>query len=257
MDKKTSLRAFFCNLLILAFAVPAHAQTQNDGQGQGATAETERNYLRFIIDQSFGGLRIMELAAGTLEEVTGEVSPEDRTRPAPGFEEAVEPMATRPEIRSLARRDARVQRENILKAQQLLSEWYGETYQPASATPGMMAEIERLQGTSGENFDRQFLETVAHHHYMDIQRSIDCLSGYDLEHQPLRRFCQMIVNSELIEIDEMRDLACRHYNVCDLQAQVHNEVQAHEDGTGDGAGEGDAGNGGGADGGGADDGANM
>jgi uncharacterized protein (DUF305 family) len=225
MLKKSFISTFFFNFLAVVWcAAPVYAA----GPGRGDNAELERAYLRQIIDHHFAGLRMTELAAGTLEEVTGDIFPDDRTRPTPGFEEGTEPRAALDEIKSLARKDNRLQREEILKAQKFLREWYGETHQP-NLTSGMREEIDRLQGTEGEDFDKLFLEIFAHHHYEGVVASVDCLSGYDLEHHALHRYCEGIVNNQLGEIDEMRDIACHHYDICDIQAQRHNESQGHGD----------------------------
>lgn len=221
MDMKTFFKALLLGFFFVGVA-PVHAAQP----GRGETAELERSYLRNIIDHHFSGLRMTELAAGTLEQVRGDISPDDRTRPSPGFEEGTEPQASLDEIKSLARKDNRVQREEILKARRLLMEWYGETYEP-SLTPQMRAEIERLEGVRGEEFDRLFLQIFPHHHYEAVIMSVDCLSGYDIEHRELHRYCEGIANRQLGDIDEMRDIACHHYGMCDIQAQEHNELQGH------------------------------
>src|SRR5690606_23796833 len=112
--KELSLRKFTLGSLFLISVFSASAFA--DEPGRGATADLEREYLEFLIDHHFSGLRMTELAAGTLEEIpTGEITPDDRTRPTPGFP-ASEPRAALEEIKSLARRNNRVQREEILTA---------------------------------------------------------------------------------------------------------------------------------------------
>jgi uncharacterized protein (DUF305 family) len=224
MLKKSFITALSFNFLAaVLYAAPVYASEP----GRGANAELERQYLRQIIDHHFAGMRMTELAAGTLDEVTGDISPDDRTRPTPGFE-ATGPRASLDEVRSIARRDNRTQREEILKAQKFLREWYGETYRP-NLTSQMRAEIDRLLAEEGEDFDRLFLEVFAHHHYDGVIASVDCLSGYDLEHRDLHRYCEGIVTNQLGEIDEMRDIACHHYDICDIQARERSQSRGRPD----------------------------
>lgn len=185
--------------------------------GRGATAELERNYLQFIIDHHFAGMRMTELAAGTERSVEDDISPNDGTHPTPGFE-PTETRAQAVEIKSLARRNNRMQREEILKAQRFLRGWYGINYEPMLSSE-MRADIERLEAASGPDFDRLFLGIFSHHHYDAVIRSIDCIAGRELRHEDLHQYCHGIVNSQLDDIDEMRKTACRRYEMCDLQPQ--------------------------------------
>lgn len=192
--------------------------SQAAGPGRGSTADLERSYLEFIIDHHFGALRITELAAGTASTLGGDISPADRVRPTPGFE-ATEPHATLDEIKSLARRNNRMQREEILAAQRFLRDWYGVTHEPQ--LPEMArADIERLTAASGEAFDRLFLEIFPQHHYLAATSSLNCMAGRELGHDDLRRYCQGIVEAQVGDIDEMRHLACRRFDVCDTQPQA-------------------------------------
>ncbi len=201
------------SLALLPQVLPVYAAEP----GRGATAALEQSYLTFIIDHHFAALRMTELAAGTLQQVTGEITDADRARPTPGFE-ATEPRARLDQIKEIARRNNRMQREEILMAQRFLRDWYGVNHEPqvpASARP----DIERLQTLSGEAFDRDFLPTFSRHHYTAITSSVDCLVGREVRHDDLRRFCKGAVDSQLSDIDEMRHLASRQYGMDDIQPQ--------------------------------------
>lgn len=186
--------------------------------GRGATADLERSYLESIIDHHFGALRITELAAGTATAPSGDISAADRVRPTPGFE-PTEPRAAMDEIKSLARRNNRMQREEILTAQRFLRDWYGVAHEPQLPAQAQ-SDIARLSAASGEAFDRLFLEIFPVHHYVAAASSLNCLAGRELAHDDLRRYCQGIVEAQLGDIDEMRHLACRRFDVCDTQPQA-------------------------------------
>ena len=48
-----------------------------------------------------------------------------------------------------------------------------------------------------------------------MPRTLECLAGRDIKHHELRRYCFGILQSQLSDIDEMRDLLCEKYVVCD------------------------------------------
>lgn len=189
--------------------------------GRGATRELEQNYLRSIIDHHFSALRMTELAAGTDQGLQAEIIPNDGTHPSPGFP-ATDARAQSNEIKSLARRNNRMQREEILTAQRFLRDWYGITHEPQIPTEAR-ADIERLQAVSGDEFDHLFIEILSRHHYMAVISSVDCLVGRELRHDKLRRYCQGIVDSQLNDIDELRHMACEQHDRCDLQPQSPGE----------------------------------
>lgn len=203
-----------CLFLIALFSVSAVANER----GRGATADLERNYLQFIIDHHYSALRMTELAAGTMDVPSGDITPDDRVRPTPGFQ-ATEPRATIDEIKSLARRNNRAQREEILIAQRFLRDWYGVSHEP-QIPEEVRDDIERLTNASDEEFDRLFLQIFSRHHYQAATPTLDCLVGRELQHDDLRRFCHSIAETQLTDIDEMRHLACRQFSLCDLQPQI-------------------------------------
>lgn len=95
------------------FATPAHA----DSAGRGLTAQFEKDYLTFIINHHYSALRMTELAAGTdLQRDAMVKNPQEGTSPTPDTS-AAPAKASDDEIKSMARQENRVQREEIVTAQ--------------------------------------------------------------------------------------------------------------------------------------------
>jgi uncharacterized protein (DUF305 family) len=187
-----------------------------DEPGRGLTAQFEINYLKFIIDHHYSALRITELATGTDPARDAAISPSEGTSPSPTFP-ASAAKATLDEIRSLARRANRMQREEILEAQAFLRDWYKIEYQP-QIRPMNRRQIELLEHTpAGEQFNHYWLETFSRHHYLATTRTLECLVSSELRHKALERYCRGILNGQLSEIDAMRELLCRNFNICDYQ----------------------------------------
>lgn len=199
-------------LLITVFWAPAIRAAE---PGRGRTAEFEVRFLEQAIDHHFSALRMTELAAGTDVDRDPEISADEGTAPTPETE-PTDAKASLDEIRSLARRNNRAQREEILGAQQLLREWYGREHEPqlsAEAT-AMLAELESAE--PGEEFDRLFLESFSQHHFPITLRAVECLASRELRHDALRRMCRNILEAQIVDIDEMRHLLCEEFSVCDF-----------------------------------------
>lgn len=187
-----------------------------DEPGRGLTAQFEINYLKFIIDHHYSALRITELAAGTDVTRDAAISPSEGTSPSPNFPTTAA-KATLDEIKSLARRANRMQREEILEAQGFLRDWYKIEYQP-QIRPMNRLQIELLEQTSaGERFNHYWLETFSRHHYLAMTRTLECLVASELRHKALERYCRGILNGQLGEIDTMRELLCRNFSICDYR----------------------------------------
>lgn len=196
--------------------------------GTGLTAKLEVGYLTMIIDHHFAALRMTELAAGTDITRSAQLVPSEGTSPTPGFA-ATPAKAKLAEILSLARRDNRVQREEILEAQQFLHDWYGIDHQP-QLPPDAQPVIDSLeQAQAGGAFERLFLRTFSHHHYDALTPTTQCLTGRDLRHQALHRYCEGILTGQIGDIDTMRTLLCKHFKVCDLQPFQHPAGTSSED----------------------------
>lgn len=209
-------RMFMMFTLICTLFTLQIVPTRADDPGRGLTAQFEINYLKFIIDHHYSALRITELAAGTDATRDAAISPNEGTSPSPMFS-ATTAKATLNEIKSLARRTNRMQREEILEAQRFLREWYGIEYQPR-IRPVNRLRIELLQqAAAGEQFNHYWLETFSRHHYTALTRTLECLTSSELRHKDLERYCRGIVNGQLAEIDAMRNLLCDKFQICDYQ----------------------------------------
>lgn len=185
-----------------------------DAPGRGRTAAFEREFLQFIIDHHYGALRITELAAGTDTVRDATISPAEGTSPSPEFG-TTPAKSGMDQIKSMARRANRVQREEILDAARMLREWYGIAYQPR-LRPDARAMIDALTARgNGSDFDQAFLTMFPRHHFTALTSSVECLTGRDVAHDGLARYCRGILEGQLIEIDEMRHMLCARFNVCD------------------------------------------
>jgi len=201
-------------LLVATGVLPGLALGEQPGRG--ITRPFEIDYLKFIVDHHFAALRITELAAGTDPNRDAAISAHEGTSPTPGFGASAD-KAQLDEIKSIARRNNRMQREEILTAQGFLHDWSGISYEPRlrSSSRNLIEILERA--ARGQEFDHLFLEVFSRHHYIAAQRSLDCYVGADPAHFDLKRYCRNIVEAQLADIDEMRHLLCRELQICDYQ----------------------------------------
>ncbi len=203
-------------LLTTALLVGFGGTALADQPGRGLTAEFEKRYLRQIIDHHYSALRITELAAGTDQTRDDDISPMEGTSPTPKTA-PVQAKAASDEIKSMARRNNRMQREEILTAQRFLRDWYGINYWPRP-TPEGQAQIAILEKASaGRAFDHLFLEVLSRHHYMALGPSTDCQVAVDLEHHELKRYCSGIVHSQINDIQDMREMLSKVFGYHDYQ----------------------------------------
>jgi uncharacterized protein (DUF305 family) len=126
LTASAGLMAILSTVALLMLPLPLAA----DGPGRGLTAQFEIDFLKFTIDHHFGALRVTELAAGTDTKRNAEISSKEGTSPSPEFPQTPA-KALLDELKSLARRNNRMQREEMLTAQMFLREWYGITYEPS------------------------------------------------------------------------------------------------------------------------------
>ena len=211
--KKLTIAGAVAGTALMSAAGPAKA----DGPGPGLTGSFERAYLHFIIDHHFAALRMTELAAGTqLQPPPAPVVPDDTTSPSPSFP-PTEAKAASPELRSLARRNNRTQREEILMAQTFLQQWYGDNYQ-GQITSENQQRINILENTApGASFDVEFSRVFSRHHFVAAGASLQCLVADDVTHVALERYCNSIIHTQVSDIDEMRHLLAQQYNILDYQ----------------------------------------
>lgn len=187
-----------------------------DDSGRGLTAEFEKRYLRQIIDHHYSALRITELAAGTDGQRDDDISPMEGTSPTPRTA-PVQAKAASDEIKSMARMNNRMQREEILTAQGFLRDWYGISYSPRLTTEGQ-AKIAVLENApTGRGFDHLFLEVLSRHHYMALGPSTDCQVAADQLHDALIRYCSAVVHGQIKDIQDMREMLAKDFGYHDYQ----------------------------------------
>lgn len=205
-------RSLWLVLTALAVAIPFRSGAEGPGHGQ--TASFEVRFLKNAIDHHFAALRMTELAAGTDVTRNDEIEPMEGTSPTPGFEDTSAKAAS-DELKSMARRANRVQREEILMSRNVLRNWYGVEY-AAQIDPVNRTRIKLLESSEpGSGFDELFLEIMSRHHFVIMARGTECVVSADLRHEELRRLCRGIVEGQMNEVTSMRELLCREHSVCD------------------------------------------
>ena len=185
-----------------------------DGPGRGSTATFEKNYLIFIIDHHYSALRMTELAAGTDTQRNAPVSnPGEGTSPTPGYGATVA-KASDDQIRSMSRQANRTQREEIMKAQRFLQDWYGMQHQPQLTADGQRMIVNLESTPAGAQFNQVFLRTFSNHHLSALAPSLHCQVKSDIAHTPLHRYCENIVVAQKNGINDMREMLCKKYGDC-------------------------------------------
>ncbi|MES2899331.1 MAG: DUF305 domain-containing protein [Pseudomonadota bacterium] len=201
---------------LLAFLLCVSGSAIAEEPGRGISAQFEKEFLRMIINHHYSALRITELAAGTDVHRDGQVTPAEGTSPTPGT--ASTPGKSRiDDVRSLARRNNRMQREEILMAQGFLRNWYGITHAPQLDDVGRRMIHELEHASAGPQFDHAFLEVLSRHHFMALSPAATCVVASDVLHTELQRYCRNIVQAQLSDIEEMRDMLAKHFNIADYQ----------------------------------------
>ncbi|UUX96679.1 DUF305 domain-containing protein [Aquabacterium sp. J223] len=199
--------------LALAFAqVPAVA----DSPGQGRTARFEIEFMKLTIDHHYSALRMTELAAGTDMQRSPDIAASEGTAPTPGFG-ATPAKATLDDLKSLARRNNRMQREEIMTMQRFLRDWYGVDHQPRLREDGRAAIAVLERTPAGAAFNRSFYESFSRHHYMLLEPVNGCVTGTDLAHEDLRRECNMAWHNQTADIQMMRTELKKHFGIVDFQ----------------------------------------
>lgn len=212
----TAARLLLAFTLVGATFSAQFAPALADEPGRGLTAEFEVEFLKFTIDHHFAALRMTELAAGTDVTRDTRISPNEGMAQTPGFD-STPAKAVLEELKSLARRNNRMQREEILTAQRFLRQWYDINYEPR-LRPQNRRAIEILErAAAGREFDIEFMEVLSRHHFIIARRSLECLVSSELRHDDLKRYCRGILEAQVLDIDEMRHLLCRQYQICDYQ----------------------------------------
>lgn len=229
-----------CLFTAAAIGAMASSPARAEEPGRGLTAHFEIAYLKFISDHHFSALRMTELAAGTDTTRDAAISPMEGTSPTPD-KSPVQAKALSEELKSLARRNNRMQREEILAALGFLRDWYGVEYRPRIDRRGQ-AQIALLeQAPAGAEFDHLFMEVLSRHHFLALEPSTRCQVAREIRHEMLQRYCSGIVHSQINDISDMREMLCRDFQICDYQplvglkgrhsggdGQAHTEAQWNE-----------------------------
>lgn len=108
---------------------------------------------------------------------------------------------TTPEIRELMQNIIEAQTAEIESMRAWYESWYGTPYQPMGTYTPMMRE---LDGLSGAELDRVFLEDMIMHHMGAIMMARS-VQPY-IEHQEIADLTQAIVTTQSAEIVQMRQL---------------------------------------------------
>lgn len=184
--------------------------------GQGQTARFEVEFMQMAIDHHFSALRMTELAAGTDMQRSPGIEANEGTSPTPGYG-ATPAKLTLDDLKSMARRNNRMQREEILTMKRHLREWYGIDYQPRLRGDGktFIEILEKAQ--PGRDFDHLFYETFSRHHYTLMEPVNGCMTDTDLMHHDLRRECQGMWHSQIADIQMMREELKKHFGIVDYQ----------------------------------------
>ncbi len=196
-----------------ASAVPA------DEPGRGLTASFEIRYLKFIVDHHYAALRMTELAAGTDATRDAAISPAEGTSPTPSTT-AVQAKAVSDELKSMARRNNRMQREEILTGLSFLHDWYGIDYLPRVREMNSQQIALLEKAPAGASFDHLFMEVLSRHHFTALEPSSRCQAASDISHDALHRYCSGIVHAQINDIQDMREMLCKQFNICDYQPTV-------------------------------------
>lgn len=198
-----------------AFAAATTA-VHADAPGAGLTARYEVEFMQFAIDHHFSALRITELAAGTDLQRNAGISPNEGTSPTPGFA-ATPAKATLGHIKSLARRNNRMQREEIMALQGFLRDWYSIDYEPRVRADAQVLIDVLEHAQPGAAFDHAFLEVFSRHHYALLEPVNGCMTGTDLHHEDLRKECRQYWHGQVADIDMMRHELKKHFGIADYQ----------------------------------------
>ena len=101
---------------------------------------------------------------------------------------------------------------------------YGIDYQPRLRPDGrqMIATLERT--ASGAEFDKVFLQLFSRHHFAALGPTVQCLTGADVMHDDLERYCRGIEEAQTMDIDDMRHTLCERFANCDYQPFNANEL---------------------------------
>lgn len=115
--------------------------------------------------------------------------------------EVIERGGTTSEIKELVENIVFAQEQEIAEMKQWYEDWYGETYADTGEYEPMMRELE---GLSGEEIDRRFLEDMIGHHMGAIMMARSVTPH--IEHQEIQTLTEAIITSQSAEIRQMQQM---------------------------------------------------
>lgn len=187
-----------------------------DQPGAGLTSQFEVEFMQRTVDHHFAALRMTELAAGTDPTRDAGIQGQEGTSPTWGFSPS-QAKATDDEIKSIARRNNRMQREEMMTLKRFLRSWYNIEYEP-KLTGQSQAMINLLeQAQPGADFNHKFLEVFSRHHFSLMNPVNGCMTGSELQHHDLRRECRNMWHAQISDIEMMREKLKKQFNIADYQ----------------------------------------
>ncbi|GAA3977210.1 DUF305 domain-containing protein [Allohahella marinimesophila] len=174
----------------------------------GPAGEFEKNYLEFILDHHYSGLRPTELAVGT--DTVGPTESDPYPGNPPSYP-STPAKSTDPVVSDIAVTSNAAQREEIVIGQGFLDQWYGYTA-ALDVPPSGQVLIDSLEAAeAGAPFDIEFLMGFSLHHISAISRSLECLDH--AVHSDLLSYCANIVEAQTEGVLKMRDQLQSEYGV--------------------------------------------
>lgn len=217
---KARLAALAGACLLALSSTPANA----DAVIPGETGAFEVDYLTFILDHHWSGLRATELAAGSLPDATPGANVPPTVNPYPGSPLSFPPAAgkgTNEVVLDVATMSNMAQRMEIFTGQGFLQDWYGITT-TLELPPSGAELIATLDAAApGDPFDIAFLVNFSMHHIMALQRSLECVERAG--HAELVDYCQTIVNAQTMDVQRMRAELASEYGI-DFDTPIPGEV---------------------------------
>ena len=179
----------------------------------GETGEFEREYLTFILDHHWSGLRPTELAAGSVPDATAANVPPS-VNPYPGSPLSFPPtpgLGTNEVVLDVATMSNMAQRMEIEEGQGFLQDWYGFTT-TLELLPSGAELISTLEAAEpGDPFNIAFLINFSLHHIPAIARSLECVERAG--HAELIEYCAHIVAAQTADVQRMRAELLNEYGI--------------------------------------------
>jgi hypothetical protein len=121
--------------------------------------------------------------------------------------------ATHAELLELCGSIGTSQAAEIQKMQGWLKGWYGIGHAPEMVEHDQV-DLKHLASLSGAAFEQQFMQQMAAHHMVAVERAAECLLR--TTHAALTEECDNIAESQARQIHQMRDWLCQWYSLCAL-----------------------------------------